>query len=142
MLFFPIEDNGYTYPIFLFSRVDPNSICIEKVIKARKYAEENSYGEKLLIQMLKPCFTSVTNLRDEYLKYYLEYSTFTEFLYKKLLFDKDQIEQLIEMEAANGVMYYGFLKYGMDYTLAYEATNSENLINMINDIIKDIDNEN
>lgn len=142
MLYLPVEDEGFNYPFFLFSKVDPQVINIRQEIKIQKYAKENTYGEKFLIQMLEPIFTGVTDLRSEYTKYYSEYSTFNEYLYKKLLLEKKQIDEYIEFEKTNGEMYYGFLKLGMNYTLASEITEDQKLIKMINEIIKEVDYEN
>ena len=137
MLYLPVKDEGFTYPFFLFSKIDPKIVNIRQVIKIRKYAKENTYGEKLLIQMLEPIFSGVINLRVEHEKYYSEYSAFTEFLYKKLLFEKEQIDKFIEIENSEGEMYYGLLKLGMDYSLAQNITEDQDLIKIINEIVEE-----
>jgi hypothetical protein len=115
----------------------PKNISKEKFLSLAKVTK-GSYFYKRLESIYIALTSSTINLEDEYMQYYSEYDTFTDFLYHKYPYLDDDVRTII-LDRIN-TKHYTFLRGYFfelsDYNLQTIMEHSEEFLEKINNLLK------
>ena len=115
----------------------PKNISKEKFLSHAKVTS-GSYFYKRLESIYIALTSSTTNLEDEYIQYYSEYDTFTDFLYHKYPYlDDDERSTILNMiDTKKYTLLRGYFFELSDYNLHTIMEYSEEFLVKINKLLK------
>lgn len=115
----------------------PKNISKEKFLSLAKVTK-GSYFYKRLESIYIALTSSTINLEDEHKQYYIEYDTFSDFLYHKYPFlDNDVRNTILKMIDTNKyVLIRGYFFELSDYNLHTIMEYSEEFLEKINKLLK------
>ncbi|MEJ6950381.1 hypothetical protein [Natronospora cellulosivora (SeqCode)] len=140
MHIYPIDLNDFHKKYVVTAPEDLNiNKIIEKFLNLAKI-DINKYAGRLFKNILEAFFAEVEDIRMIYEKYYaMEYDSVEEYMYKKMLMEKEEIEYIYSKLKEGEIFYFTDLYYTSDpnYNNLFEYED-ENLLLKINNLLERI----
>jgi hypothetical protein len=110
-------------------------VTMDKFVQASKVTS-GSWAEELMNRVYDCLFGNITNIIEEYEKFYkVEYSTFQEFLRKRYGLKNKGLQLISDNLGKDDYLAHGFLDSEGDYNTAQLIEFSDELVESINKIL-------
>jgi hypothetical protein len=140
MMIYPIDLSDLNRKYVVIMKPDSSvDYILESFIKKAK-VDPNKYAGQMLKGIISNFFVECEDMQYIFEKYYSkEYDKFEDYLYKKILIDKDEIDFLMSKSSDKERLYYVDLRNAVsnndEHLFSYEK---EDLLEKINYILEDI----
>ncbi len=138
MIIYPIDLNDFSRKYIVIKSPDMSLEYIIKQFLKLSGMDPAKYAGKLFSSILTNFFYEIEDLEHLYEKFYLlEYDSFEDYLYKKMLIDKEEIDFLIPNQKEGEKLYFADLGHTVsnNYENLFEYE-EENLLLKINDVLE------
>lgn len=121
MQIYPIDLSGFSRKYIIIKNSNLSVDYIIESFLSKSKVNSQKYAGKMLSSILQNFFNEYVDLQYIYENYYVkEYDTYEEFLYKNMLIEKEEIENLFSWKSQDEKLYYVDLEHAV-------SNNNENL---------------